>query len=166
MQWTTSQQEAIETSGQDTLVAAAAGSGKTAVLVERIIRKVIDKRINVDELLVVTFTNASAKEMKHRIQKRLQEALQSNPSDKHLEAQLIKLHQADISTLHRFCLNLIERFYYTIDLDPTFRTAGEEERALLLMQAIDDVLEIIYERADKKTCSCFCIYRRTEKMTM
>ncbi|UBH09273.1 helicase-exonuclease AddAB subunit AddA [Macrococcus armenti] len=150
MQWTTSQQEAIETSGQDTLVAAAAGSGKTAVLVERIIRKIIDKRINVDELLVVTFTNASAKEMKHRIQKRLQEALQSNPSDKHLEAQLIKLHQADISTLHRFCLNLIERFYYTINLDPTFRTAGEEERALLLMQAIDDVLEIIYERADEK----------------
>lgn len=147
MQWTASQQEAIVTTGQDTLVAAAAGSGKTAVLVERIIRKIIDQSVNVDELLVVTFTNASAKEMKHRIFNRLQEALNDAPHNEHLKTQLIKLHQADISTLHRFCLNLIERFYYTIDLDPTFRTASEEERALLLMQAIDDVLETIYEAA-------------------
>ncbi|UTH09961.1 helicase-exonuclease AddAB subunit AddA [Macrococcoides canis] len=147
MQWTASQQEAIVTTGQDTLVAAAAGSGKTAVLVERIIRKIIDQSVNVDELLVVTFTNASAKEMKHRIYNRLQEALNDDPHNEHLKAQLIKLHQADISTLHRFCLNLIERFYYTIELDPTFRTAADEERALLLMQAIDDVLETIYEAA-------------------
>lgn len=143
-QWTEDQQIAIETIGQDTLVSAAAGSGKTAVLVERIIRKIIDKHINIDELLVVTFTNASAKEMKERIHNRIIHELKQDPANTHLQRQLNKIHLAEISTLHRFCLNLIERYYYTIDLDPTFRTGNDEEMVLLLMQAIDDVLEEAY----------------------
>ncbi|WP_414054078.1 helicase-exonuclease AddAB subunit AddA [Macrococcus equi] len=147
MSWTKEQQLAIETSGQDTLVSAAAGSGKTAVLVERIIRKIIDKGINIDELLVVTFTNASAKEMRERIQSRIISELKVNPT-RHLQRQLVKIQQAEISTLHRFCLNLIEKYYYTIDLDPTFRTGNDEEVSLLLMQAIDDVLEETYEHLD------------------
>lgn len=148
MTWTDDQQLAIDTFGQDTLVSAAAGSGKTAVLVERIIRKIIDKSVNIDEMLVVTFTNASAKEMRERIHARLISELKENPTD-HLKRQLIKIHQAEISTLHRFCLNLIEKYYYTIDLDPTFRTGNDEEMSLLLMQAIDDVLESAYESLDE-----------------
>ncbi|MGK0576242.1 helicase-exonuclease AddAB subunit AddA [Macrococcus capreoli] len=148
MTWTKDQQQAIDTFGQDTLVSAAAGSGKTAVLVERIIRKIIDKQINIDEMLVVTFTNASAKEMRERIHARLINEVKDNPTE-HLKRQLVKIHQAEISTLHRFCLNLIEKYYYTIDLDPTFRTGNDEEMSLLLMQAIDDVLEQAYESLDE-----------------
>lgn len=147
MTWTEDQLLAIETVGQDTLVSAAAGSGKTAVLVERIIRKIIDQKINIDEMLIVTFTNASAKEMRERIHARILSELRNNPTE-HLKNQLIKIHQAEISTLHRFCLNLIEKYYYTIDLDPTFRTGNDEEMSLLLMQAIDEVLEEAYERLD------------------
>ncbi|WP_233680295.1 helicase-exonuclease AddAB subunit AddA [Macrococcoides caseolyticum] len=147
MTWTKDQQTAIDTYGQDTLVSAAAGSGKTAVLVERIIRKIIDKNINIDEMLVVTFTNASAKEMRERIHARLINEVKDNPTE-HLKRQLVKIHQAEISTLHRFCLNLIEKYYYTIDLDPTFRTGNDEEMSLLLMQAIDDVMEDAYHNLD------------------
>ncbi|WP_414043625.1 helicase-exonuclease AddAB subunit AddA [Macrococcus sp. EM39E] len=148
MTWTDNQHLAIETYGQDTLVSAAAGSGKTAVLVERIIRKIVDKGINIDEVLVVTFTNASAKEMRERIHSRIVSELKDNPTE-HLKRQLVKIHQAEISTLHRFCLNLIEKYYYTIDLDPTFRTGNDEEMSLLLMQAIDEVLEGAYESLDE-----------------
>lgn len=150
MTWTDDQQQAIETFGQDTLVSAAAGSGKTAVLVERIIRKILDKGVNIDELLVVTFTNASAKEMRERIHARLLSEAKLNPTN-HLKRQLVKIHQAEISTLHRFCLNLIEKYYYTIDLDPTFRTGNDEEMSLMLMQAIDEVLESAYENPDDDT---------------
>lgn len=144
MQWTDDQWRAITEKDQDILVAAAAGSGKTAVLVERIIRRITHDHINIDELLVVTFTNASAKEMKERITAALKKAYDTQPTN-HLKEQLIKINQAEISTLHSFCLKLIEQYYYTIDLDPSFRTANDEERSLLLIEAIDQVLEAHYE---------------------
>jgi len=147
-QWTEAQWEAINVVGRDVLVAAAAGSGKTAVLVERIIQKIVRDQLNIDELLVVTFTNASAREMKERIHQAIQRETINNPTS-HLKAQLVKIHAAEISTLHSFCLRLIEQYYYTIDLDPSFRTASDEEVSLLLMQSLDEVMEQYYAEPDE-----------------
>ncbi|KAB2337165.1 helicase-exonuclease AddAB subunit AddA [Cytobacillus depressus] len=141
--WTDDQWKAIMAKGQDILVAAAAGSGKTAVLVERIIKKIIsdDNPLHVDELLVVTFTNASAAEMRHRIGEALDKAINANPRSAHLRKQLSLLNKASISTLHSFCLDLIRKYYYLIDIDPSFRIADETEAQLLR----DEVLEELFE---------------------
>ncbi|MFO1445495.1 helicase-exonuclease AddAB subunit AddA [Bacillus sp. Bva_UNVM-123] len=141
--WTDEQWEAITAKGQDILVAAAAGSGKTAVLVERMIKKIISEEepINVDELLVVTFTNASAAEMRHRIGEALEKAISKNPKSTHLRKQLTLLNKAAISTLHSFCLEIIRKYYYMIDIDPGFRIADETEAQLIR----DEVLEELFE---------------------
>ncbi|MEP9851444.1 helicase-exonuclease AddAB subunit AddA [Staphylococcus aureus] len=146
--WTDNQWKSIYAKGQDVLVAAAAGSGKTAVLVERIIQRIIKDEIDVDRLLVVTFTNASAREMKHRVDQRIQEASITSPNNTHLKNQRIKIHQAQISTLHSFCLKLIQRHYDVLDIDPNFRTSSEAENILLLEQTIDEVLERHYDVLD------------------
>lgn len=142
--WTDDQWKSIYAKGQDTLVAAAAGSGKTAVLVERIIQRILQDEIDVDRLLVVTFTNLSAREMKHRVEKRIQKASIDDPSNTHLKNQRVKIHQAQISTLHSFCLKLIQQHYDVLDIDPNFRTSSEAENILLLEQTIDEVLEAYY----------------------
>ncbi|MEI2400644.1 UvrD-helicase domain-containing protein, partial [Paenibacillus phytohabitans] len=113
-QWTDDQWKAIVASGQDILVAAAAGSGKTAVLVERIIRKILSSEhpVDVDRLLVVTFTNASAAEMRNRIGEALEKALKEDPASLHVRRQLSLLNRASISTIHSFCLEVIRKFYY------------------------------------------------------
>lgn len=141
--WTDEQWKAIMAKNQDILVAAAAGSGKTAVLVERMITKIISEvePINVDELLVVTFTNASAAEMRHRIGEALEKAINMNPKSVHLRKQLSLLNKASISTLHSFCLEMIRKYYYLIDIDPVFRIADETEAQLLR----DEVLEELFE---------------------
>ena len=146
--WTDAQWQSIYASGQDILVAAAAGSGKTAVLVERIIQKILRDGIDVDRLLVVTFTNLSAREMKHRVDQRIQEASLADPNNEHLKNQRIKIHQAQISTLHRFCLKLIQQHYDVLDIDPNFRTSSEAENILLLEQTIDEVIESHYDNLD------------------
>ncbi|MBO1199498.1 helicase-exonuclease AddAB subunit AddA [Staphylococcus simiae] len=146
--WTDAQWQSIYASGQDILVAAAAGSGKTAVLVERIIQKILRDGIDVDRLLVVTFTNLSAREMKHRVDQRIKEASLADPHNEHLKNQRIKIHQAQISTLHSFCLTLIQQHYDVLDIDPNFRTSSEAENILLLEQTIDEVIESHYDRLD------------------
>ncbi|MGW7888054.1 helicase-exonuclease AddAB subunit AddA [Staphylococcus xylosus] len=146
--WTDNQWKSIYAKGQDILVAAAAGSGKTAVLVERIIQRIIKDEIDVDKLLVVTFTNASAREMKHRVDQRIQEASNEDPDNTHLKNQRVKIHQAQISTLHSFCLKLIQHHYDVLDIDPNFRTSSEAENILLLEQTIDEVLEKHYDQLD------------------
>lgn len=148
-QWTDDQWKAIYCEGKDILVAAAAGSGKTAVLVERIIQKIMRNKQDVNRLLVVTFTNASAREMKARVNVAIQKESIKYPEDEHLKSQRIKIHQAQISTLHSFCLTLIKSHYDTIDIDPNFRTANEVESIVLLEQAIDDVLESYYEKNEQ-----------------
>lgn len=148
VQWTDAQWESIYAKGQDVLVAAAAGSGKTAVLVERIIQRILRDGIDVDRLLVVTFTNLSAREMKHRVEARIQQAAIEDPSNQHLKNQRTKIHQAQISTLHSFCLRLIQQHYDVLDIDPNFRTASEVENVLLLEEVIDDVFEAHYDRLD------------------
>src|SRR5690625_2469851 len=133
VKWTKEQTDAIYQSGQDILVAAAAGSGKTAVLVERIIQKVLNEAdpIHIDQLLVATFTNAAAQEMRNRVAAALERALEENPESAHLKQQLTLLQQASISTLHSFCLDLVKRYSYLIDIDPGFRIADEIESDLL-----------------------------------
>lgn len=148
-QWTMDQWNAIYSEGQDILVAAAAGSGKTAVLVERIIQKIMRNKEDVNKLLVVTFTNASAREMKARVNHAIQQESIKHPEDEHLKSQRIKIHQAQISTLHSFCLSLIKSHYDEIDIDPNFRTANEVEGVVLLEQAIDDILESYYDKNDQ-----------------
>ncbi len=131
--WTDDQWKAILAKDQDILVAAAAGSGKTAVLVERIIQRILspDDPIHVDELLVVTFTNAAAAEMRQRIGEALAKVIDEQPDAKHLRKQLSLLNRASISTLHSFCLELVRKFYYLVDIDPGFRIADDTEAALL-----------------------------------
>lgn len=142
--WTNDQWKAIWASEQDILVAAAAGSGKTAVLVNRIIYKLLTERTNVDELLVVTFTNASAAEMRHRIADALEEAIKKDPSSQHLRRQLSLMNRASISTLHSFCLEVIRKYYYEIEIDPGFRIADSTEAELLKDEMLDELFEEHY----------------------
>ena len=144
-QWTDEQWKAIWATGQDTLVSAAAGSGKTAVLVERLIQKILAKEnpVDVDQLLVVTFTNASAAEMRSRLAAALEKAIANDPHNAFLRRQLSLVNKAQISTLHSFCLAICRQYAYMIDLDPAFRIASQDEAALLR----DDVLAAVLEQA-------------------
>ncbi|WP_270181569.1 helicase-exonuclease AddAB subunit AddA [Alkalihalobacillus sp. CinArs1] len=144
--WTDAQWDAIAARNQDVLVAAAAGSGKTAVLVERIIRRLADEKdpAEVDRILVVTFTNAAAAEMRHRIGEALEGRLKEDPSSLYLRRQLSMLNRASISTLHSFCMEVLRRYYYEIDLDPAFRVADQTEAALLREEAMEELFEEQY----------------------
>ena len=119
--WTQEQLKAINSKGANILVAAAAGSGKTAVLVERIAKKVLVDNVDIDKMLVVTFTNAAAAEMKERILERLYKEIEKAPNDSNLQKQILLLNKANISTIHSFCLEVIKNYFYEIDISPNFR---------------------------------------------
>lgn len=143
--WTKEQEKAIYTEGSDILVAAAAGSGKTAVLVERIIQKLLQTNpVNIDSLLVVTFTNAAAQEMRNRVGEALENALAGDPASNHLKKQLALLPSASISTLHSFCLDVIKQYAYLLDIDPGFRIADDMEADLMKQDVLDDLFEAWY----------------------
>ncbi|PYZ95097.1 helicase-exonuclease AddAB subunit AddA [Salipaludibacillus keqinensis] len=150
--WTDDQWKAISAEGNNILVAAAAGSGKTAVLVERIIRKVADTDIpiDVDRLLVVTFTNAAAAEMRHRIGEAIEKKLATDPRSLHLRRQLSLLHRANISTLHSFCMNVVRKYYYEVEVDPNFRILDDTEGQLIREEVIDDMFEEEYGKDDNQ----------------
>ena len=114
--WSDEQKQAIYEEGSNILVAAAAGSGKTAVLVERIINKIINKKIDIDKMLVVTFTNAAAAEMKERILEAIYKKLDENPEDEHLQKQIMLLSKASICTIDSFCLDVIKNNFYEMDM--------------------------------------------------
>ncbi|GGH26751.1 ATP-dependent helicase/nuclease subunit A [Paenibacillus segetis] len=145
--WSDDQWKAISLSGGDMLVAAAAGSGKTAVLVERIIRKLSDRErpISVDRLLVATFTKAAAAEMRQRITEALEKELAQDPGNEHLSRQLAMLGRASITTLHSFCMEVIQHYYTLIPLDPGFRIASESETALLRQEVLEELFEQKYD---------------------
>ncbi|NLP50005.1 helicase-exonuclease AddAB subunit AddA [Bacillus sp. RO1] len=147
-QWTDDQWKAIVASGRDILVAAAAGSGKTAVLVERMIHKIVEEHVDVDRLLVVTFTNASAAEMRHRIGEALEKQLEKKPASLHLRRQLSLLNRASISTIHSFCLEVVRKYYYLIDIDPSFRIADTTEIQLMQEEVLEGVFEEEYGKED------------------
>ena len=149
-QWTEEQQEAISCRGGNLLVAAAAGSGKTAVLVERIIRRLTDRTdpVDADRLLVVTFTNAAAAEMRERIGRALAAEIDKHPAARRLHRQMALLSRASISTIHSFCLDLLRQHFYRLDLDPSFRVADETECALLQAETMEDLFEQRYAAED------------------
>lgn len=150
--WTKEQQAAISAKGGAVLVSAAAGSGKTAVLVERVIQILTDKAnpCDADKLLVVTFTKAAAAEMKERINARISELLLLEPDNRNLQRQKIMLAHAHISTIHGFCNELIKENFYELDISPDFRIADENEMALLKEEAMQLVLEEFYKKASKQ----------------
>ncbi|CUH95724.1 ATP-dependent helicase/nuclease subunit A [Propionispora sp. 2/2-37] len=151
MSWSREQWQAITTRGKNVLVAAAAGSGKTSVLVERIIKRVLDEEqpLDIDRLLVVTFTNAAAAEMRSRIGNALSEALKESPYSRHLERQLALLNAAAISTIHAFCQSVIRQNFHLLELDPKFRVAGEAETALLRIDVMEKLFERRYNEEDE-----------------
>ena len=130
--WTEEQRRVIEVEERNLLVSAAAGSGKTAVLVERIIRKITDKShpIDIDRLLIVTFTNAAAAEMRERIGLALAKALEKQPDNVHLQRQQTLLHNAQITTIHSFCLYVIRNYFHRIEMEPDFRRSEEHTSEL------------------------------------
>ncbi|WP_232696679.1 helicase-exonuclease AddAB subunit AddA [Brevibacillus daliensis] len=149
--WTDEQWRAIIEKGDNLLVAAAAGSGKTSVLVERIIRRISDlvEQVGVDQLLVVTFTNAAAAEMRHRIGDALRKALEGDPTSPHLRRQLAMLQRSTITTLHSFCLGILRQYYYMVELDPNFRIADQMEAELLRQDVLEQQFEEWYEEDEQ-----------------
>lgn len=159
--WTKEQKKAIETSGCNLLVAAAAGSGKTAVLVERIVNLVADGKIEVDELLVTTFTEAAAKKMKQEIADEMKKRLEQRPGDKRLARQLVLLARADICTIDSFCLKVVRANFHLLDLDPDFSIASENETELLREQAAEELFARLYEENDEAFYSLLECYAQT-----
>lgn len=144
--WTLEQQAAIDLRNTNILVSAAAGSGKTAVLVERITRLILNKETEVDRILVVTYTNAAAGEMRSRIEEALAEAIESHEADGiALHDQIKLLNRANIKTFHAFCLDIIRNHFQSVNLDPNFRLTRDTDRLILIEQALDEVLETSYE---------------------
>ncbi len=149
VKWTNEQLQAIQEKNSNILVAAAAGSGKTAVLVERIIHKIIDEQMDIDKILVVTFTNAAASEMREGILEAIYKKLEENPENVHLQRQIILLNKASICTIHSFCLDVIHNHFYEIDLPSNFKIADTAEIDLLKQEVLDDLFEQKYTENDK-----------------
>lgn len=149
IKWTTDQQNAISARDGSILVSAAAGSGKTAVLVQRVIERITDPDhpSDVDRLLIVTFTNAAADQMRERISEKLSAILADDPTNVAIERQLLLLPQANISTIHSFCTDLLRDNFYRLDISQDFRIADINEIVLLKDEAIDFVLEEQYKKA-------------------
>lgn len=145
--WTTEQQQVIDLRNRNILVSAAAGSGKTAVLVERIVKIITDKNhpVDIDHLLIVTFTNAAAAEMRERIGNAIEKALDEQPGNEHLLRQLTLIHNAQITTIDSFCLYVVRNHFHEIDLEPHFRIGDEGELKLLREDVLGRVLEQNYE---------------------
>ena len=126
------------------------GSGKTTVLVERIINKIINEKIDIDKLLIVTFTNAAASEMRQRILDAIYEKLEKDPDDKNMQRQIVLLNKANISTIHAFCLEIIKNYFYEIGIQSNFRIGDNSEIEILKMETLEDLFEELYEKADSE----------------
>lgn len=155
--WSDDQWEAISLSGGNMLVAAAAGSGKTAVLVERIIRKITDQSnpVDIERLMVATFTKAAAAEMRQRIREALEDALEKDGGNEQIQRQLAMLGRARITTLHSFCMEVIQRYYTMIPLDPGFRIASEHETKLLKQEVMEELFEEKYSEEEAAPSAFF-----------
>ena len=151
VKWTEEQQKVIQLRNRNILVSAAAGSGKTAVLVERIITMLTedDPPVDVDKLLIVTFTEAAASEMKERIRLAIEKKLLEYPEDEHLKQQATLIHNAQITTIHSFCLSVIRDHFHAIDIDPGFRIGEEGELKLLRHDVLEEMLEEKYQEGSK-----------------
>ena len=152
MEWTKEQQQAINKAKSNILVAAAAGSGKTAVLVERIINKILNEKIDIDKLLVVTFTNAAASEMRERILNAIYKKIDESENEEeiqNLQKQVVLLNKASICTIDSFCLDVVRNNFFEIDISPNFRIADTAEIELLKQEVLDELFEEKYEEKNK-----------------
>ena len=149
--WTQGQQDAISSRNGAVLVSAAAGSGKTAVLVQRVIERLTDPNnpCDADRLLVVTFTTAAAAEMKERISTKIAQMLDSQPNNYRLQRQQILLANAHISTIHSFCSEFVRENFYKLNISPNFRIASSEEMNILRDEAVQEALESMYDEDNK-----------------
>ena len=145
MAFTKSQLEAINERNKNILVSAAAGSGKTTVLAERIINKIINDKIDVDKLLVVTFTKDAAEEMKERIVKRINQELEKDNENIFLAEQLVRINKAQISTIDAFCSKVSRTHFKTLDIDPNFKIGDKGELDILIDETLQNFLDIYYE---------------------
>ena len=147
--FTKEQDQAINDSGKDILVSASAGSGKTTVLVERVLKKILSGT-PVSSLLIITFTKAAAREMKERIKQKISDQLEVEPDNQFLRNQLLDIDTANISTIDSFCLDVIRRFYYVIDLDPQFSVLTDETQGELLKERALREIEADYLEEDNQ----------------
>ena len=163
MKWTNEQKQAINEKGSNILVAAAAGSGKTAVLVERIIHKIIDENIDIDKLLVVTFTNAAASEMRERVLEAIYKKLEDDPENQNLQRQITLLNKASICTIDSFCLDVVRNYFYELEnISPNFRIGDTTEIELLKQEVLEELFENKYEEENKdfnKLINTYTSYR-------
>lgn len=152
MKWTKEQQNVIDFRNRDILVSAAAGSGKTAVLVARIIQRILDPQnpVDIDRLLVVTFTKAAAAEMRERIGAAIEVECEKDPQNTHLRRQSALIHNAMITTIDSFCLFVVRNHFEEISLDPNFRIADEGEIRLLEQDVLEQVFEDNYARQERR----------------
>ena len=152
MNWTKEQEQAIYRKNSNILVAAGAGSGKTAVLVERIVNKIINEKIDIDKLLIVTFTNAAAAEMRERIlnaiYKKIDE-IEEEQEKENLYRQITLLNKASICTIDSFCLDVIKNNFFEIEISPNFRIGDTAEIELIKQEALEDLFEEKYELKDE-----------------
>lgn len=156
MKWTEKQEKAINEKGE-ILVAAAAGSGKTAVLVARNIKKIIEEKVDINKILAITFTNAAANEIKERILLSLYKELDKNEDD-NIKKQIRLLPKANISTLHSFCLNLVKEHFFYLNLSSDVKVAKTEEVDILKQEALEEILEIEYEKKEKEFVNLLNLY--------
>lgn len=147
MKWTDEQKRIINNRGNNILVSAAAGSGKTTVLVERIFQRIMDERnpIDIDRFVVVTFTRAAAAEMKQRLRDRIEEELEQQPGNSHLQRQVALLPKANISTVHSFCGFVIQNYFHRIGIDPAYRQGSDSELQLMKKDVMNALLEREYQ---------------------
>lgn len=150
-EWTREQNNAINAHDRNILVSAAAGSGKTAVLVERVIKMITDSNspVDIDKLLIVTFTNAAAAEMKYRISDSLNKIIRANPDNSYIRRQLSLLANAKICTIDSFCTNLVKENFFTLSINQDFTTLEDSEAQLLEDNVINDVLDDFFKIKDK-----------------
>ena len=167
MDWTNEQKQAIYENKNNILVAAAAGSGKTAVLVERIINKVINENVDIDKILIVTFTNAAASEMRERILDAIYEKLEKNPEEVKLQRQITLLNKASICTIHSFCLDVIRNNFYEIDVSANFRIGDTAEIEMIKSDVLEELFEQKYMENDNefiKLIETYTDYKGDEKL--
>jgi ATP-dependent helicase/nuclease subunit A len=155
VKWTDEQLQAIKTKNCNLLVSAGAGSGKTAVLVARIIDTIINYNVDIDKLLIVTFTNAAASEMRERIAESLYNELNNKPE---IQRQIMLLNKSSITTIHSFCLEVIREYFYKLDLDPNFRVGDETEQVLLKSETLDELFEEEFEEDNENFAKLINFY--------
>lgn len=151
VKWTKEQRQVIESRNTNLLVSAAAGSGKTAVLIERIIELVLDEKnlIDINKLLVVTFTKLAASEMRERVSKAIEKRLEENPENEHLQKQLLLLSGADITTIDSFCKDVLISYAHLVNLDSNIKVIDPSENEVLAKEVMEELFEELYENNDE-----------------